>query len=93
MTHVTSTIEHKFKYKDQQSLLHINGAVYQLSCSCGEIYKRETVKKKSKFRLNEQKSFNSCKSDVSKHLLKNPSHQTDFKGVVLKGLLHKFAKN
>jgi len=38
MTHAPSTIGHKFKYKDQHSLLHITGAIYQLSSSCGEFY-------------------------------------------------------
>jgi len=35
-------------------------------------------KKNLKFRLNEHKPSNSYKSDVSKHLLENPSHQIDF---------------
>jgi len=72
MTHATSTIGHKFKYKDQQSLLYITGAVYRLSCSCGELYVGQP-KRNLKFWLNEHKPSNLYKSDVGKHLLENPS--------------------
>ena len=77
MTHSTTTIGQKFQYKDQQSLLHITGAFYQLSCTCGKSYIGQT-KRNLKFRLNEHKPSNSYKSDISKHLLENSSHLIDF---------------
>ena len=77
MTHSTTTIGQKFQYKDQQSLLHITGAVYQLSCTCGKSYIGQT-KRNLKFRFNEHKPSNSYKSDISKHLLENSSHLIDF---------------
>ena len=77
MTHSTTTIGQKFQYKDQQSLLHITGAVYQLSCTCGKSYIGQT-KRNLKFRLNEHKPSNSYKNDISKHLLENSSHLIDF---------------
>ena len=43
MSHRSFTIGKLFPYKDRQSLLHLSGVVYQLTCSCGQTYIGQTI--------------------------------------------------
>ena len=44
MSHRNFTIGQLFLHKDRQSLLHLSGVVYQLTCTCGQKYISELNK-------------------------------------------------
>ena len=74
MSHSTFNIGKLFPYKDRQSLLHSVGAVYQLTCSCGQKYIGQT-KQNLITRLNEHCICQS--SEVCRHLMENPKHNAN----------------
>ena len=55
MSHSTFNIGKLFPYKDRQSLLRSVGAVYQLTCSCGQKYIGQ-IKRNLITRLNEHRT-------------------------------------
>ena len=73
MSHRNFTIGKLFSYKHCQSLLHLSGVVYQLMCSCGQNCIGQT-KRNLITRLKEHRTFED--SEVCKHLLNNPNHET-----------------
>ena len=75
MSHRSFTIGKLIAYKDRQSLLHLSGVVYQLSCSCGQNYIGQTNRSLITC-LNEQRM---CEDfEVCKHLLNNPNYEINF---------------
>ena len=60
MSHSTFNVGKLFPYKDCQSLLHSEGIVYQLTCSCGQKYISQT-KRNLITRLNEHRTRQSSK--------------------------------
>ena len=58
MSHRNFTIGKLFPYKDRQSLLHLSGVVYHLTCSCGQNYSGQ-IKRNLITRLNEHRT---CKN-------------------------------
>ena len=70
MSHSTFNIGKFFQYKDRQSLLHSVGAVYRLTCSCGQKYIGQT-KQNLIARLNEYRTRQN--SEVCRHLMKIPN--------------------
>ena len=75
MSYRNLTIGKLFSYKDHQSLLHLSGVVYQLTCSCGQNYIGQT-KRNLITRLNEHRTCEDA--EVCKHLLNNPNHEINF---------------
>ena len=75
MSHRNITIGKLFSYGDRQSLLHLSGVEYQLTCSCGQNYVGQT-KLNLITCLNEHRT--SEDSEVCKHLLNNPNHEISF---------------
>ena len=77
--HTYCRIGDMFKLREKQPKLFRTCVVYRLTCSCGSTYIGQT-KRNLQTRLNEHKPKTSAKpsSDVTQHLLKNPSHSIDF---------------
>ena len=70
-----SKIGENFRFKDKQPLLMKSGIVYKLTCLCGSTYIGQT-RRNLPSRIKEHAT--SEKSEVSKHLLQNPSNRVDF---------------
>ena len=75
MSYRNLTIGKLFSYKDRQSLSHLSGVVYQLTCSCGQNYIGQT-KWNLITRLNEHRTCEDA--EVCKHLLNNLNHEINF---------------
>ena len=75
--HETTKIQDYFRFKEKQSLLHNNGVIYQLQCSCTQTYFGQTQRNLIS-RLKEHHPSTTNNSEVSSHLQNNPDHMIDF---------------
>ena len=80
MSHSTFNNIQLFPYKNRQSVLHSVGVIYQLKCSCGQKYIRQT-KRNLITRLNEHRTRQS--SEVCRHLMENPKHTVNFDSPII----------
>ena len=78
--HKTFSIGQMFKCKDPQALLRRSNVIYRLSCSCSNSYIGQTRRNLASCLQEQDPSSKKCDStDVTKHLLENPSHTIDFR--------------
>ena len=77
--HNTFKLGNLFSHKDKQATLRRSNVVYKLNCSCGGGYIGQT-KRNLTSRLKERHpgSKTGTQTDVTKHLLENPSHVINF---------------
>ena len=77
--HNTFKFGNLFSHKDKQATLRRSNVVYKLNCSCGGSYSGQTKRNlTSRLKEHHPGSKTGTQTDVSKHLLENPSHLIKF---------------
>jgi len=68
-------VSNKFKHKEPQPKLLRSNVVYKLTCSCNSVYVNQ-IRRNLQSRLDEHNPATNSnqQSDVTKHLLENPTH-------------------